>query len=268
MYQNMDIEDDYLNITFQPGFYSHDVQPWGDWKVGHPIATLSCPGESGPLLQMKDTTNLVALYEFKLKPDNTLTIFPYRQEVKAHWQTLAQNYQLQRDDEKDFRLADVFCFLQSDSKLPIEPQEVDALRNCVKIVAVNAIERLEHRSSTIILNRSPVLQCELKVFTLCLRKESKDQSELNIQVWLENRLYGWASAELLQVMTTKTQTAVELTAVYKRDGNERVKDCTIHHHMSELNQEGKLTAKKALDMPGRFSCFQRRWRHNLSAVAL
>ncbi|KAK5203016.1 hypothetical protein LTR41_011240 [Exophiala xenobiotica] len=178
---NTSVEDDYIDID-DGDFYVQDTLLWQDWKPHNIIATLSGPAESGPILQRKDPAEQSLLYKFKLTRDHTLTISTRHKAVEAAWHELAERYKLQRGNGKDFKLADVYCFLQTDLKLPIPSEEVAALMECVGTVAAQAVKRLEHPTFTLLRDRSPVLQCESSIFTLCLRKEIKEQSEMLIQL--------------------------------------------------------------------------------------
>lgn len=246
---NMDIEDDYIQID-HPGFYLPKIQPWKDWQPENVIATLSSLVESGPLLQMEKSIDPVSLYEFKLTTNHTLTISTRCPEVEAAWFELAESYRLQRAKGKDFPLSDVFCFLQTDMKLPIPPEEATALKECIQTLAMEAVKRLQYSTFTLLRDRSPVLQCELHIFTLCLRKEIKEQTEMLIQFWLDDRRYAWIYGQMGQVMTTETQTTVDLTVIQRRDKKQTGPKYQIFRHISELNEQGVFFCCEGLGYAG------------------
>ncbi|KAJ9493680.1 hypothetical protein H2202_010842 [Exophiala xenobiotica] len=238
-----------------------------DWEPDNIIASLWGGAERGPLLQRKDSTEQTLLYEFKLAEDNVLAISTRDEEVEATWYELAERYKLQRGKVKDFKLTDIFCLLQADDKIitSIPPEEVAALKECVRILATHAVKRLELPTFSPLRDRTPVFQCELHIFTLCLRKESKEQSVVLIQSWLGRPLYAWIYGHMFQVMTTKTQTAVEVFITYERDGKlmtlpkyEFVKTC-----QGSMRNESD-SAVKVLGMPGKFSRFQERRHHHFA----
>ncbi|KAK5221535.1 hypothetical protein LTR99_010973 [Exophiala xenobiotica] len=246
------IEDDYVDIdAIAP--YEHDILPWEDWKPDNIIATLSGPAERGPLLQHEDSREQTLLYQFKLTRDDALTISTRHEEVETAWYESAERYKLQRDKGKDFKLTDVFCFLQADDRIltSISPEELAALKECVRILATYAVQRLEHPAFTLLRDRSPVLQCELHIFTLCLRKEVEEQSEMLIQFWFEDHLYDWTYGQIFQVMTTETQTSVDLTITHKREKKHMQPKYQILHHMSELNQQGVFFCCEGLGYAGK-----------------
>jgi hypothetical protein len=246
----MDPDDEYIQID-HAGFYVSKIQPWKDWQPNNGIATLSRLAESGPLLQMEGSIVPVPLYEFKLTADHTLTISTCHPKVEAAWLGLTESYQLQRAKGKDFPLSDVFCFLQTDMKLPISLEEVTALKECVQTLAMEAVKRLQHSTFTLLRDRSQVLQCELNILTLCLRKEIKEQSEMLIQIWLDDRWYAWIYGQICQVMTTETQTTVDLTVIQGRDKKQTGPKYQILRHMSELNEQGVFFCCEGLGYAGK-----------------
>lgn len=126
---NMDMEDEYIHIA-HASFYVPKIQPWKDWQPNNVIATLSHLADSGPLLRMERSIGSVSLYQFRMAVDNTLTVSTHHPDVEAAWLELTESYRLQRAKGKNFPLSDVFCFLQTDSKLSIPQEEVAALRKC------------------------------------------------------------------------------------------------------------------------------------------
>ncbi|KAK7894608.1 hypothetical protein LTR67_006370 [Exophiala xenobiotica] len=238
--ENTSIEDDYLDVDDVATYVQH-IPPWQDWKPDNTVATLSGPAEWRPLLQRTGSTEQIPLYEFKLTKDHELTISTRHVEVEAAWYELAECYKLHRSKGKDFKLTDVFCFLQADDNIltSIPPEEVTALKECVRILATQAVKRLEHPTFTLLRDRCPILQCELHIFTLCLRKEIKEQSVVLIQRWLNSSLYAWTHGHIFQVMTMEARTAVEVSILYERDGKLMVlSKYEIRQHMSELNAQG------------------------------
>ncbi|KAK5189237.1 hypothetical protein LTR72_011270 [Exophiala xenobiotica] len=235
--EDTSIEDGYIDI-YDRALYVKDIRPWQDWQRDNIIGTLSGPAERGPLLQRKDSFEQTLLYRFELAKDDTVTISPRHE---ASWYELAERYKLQRGKGNDFKLTDIFCFLQADDKIltSTPPEEVAALKECVRILATQAVKRLEHPAFTLLRDRSPVLQCELHILTLCIRKEIKEQSMVLIKSWIDRSLYAWIYGQIFQVMTTKTRTAVEVFIIYERDEKLIIlPKYEIRQHMSELNAQG------------------------------
>ncbi|KAL2419243.1 hypothetical protein ABEF95_003331 [Exophiala dermatitidis] len=196
---------------------------------------------------MQDPTYLVQLYTFKLTKKHKLTVSTHRQEVEATRHEMAETYKLQRRQGKDFVLADVLCFLQTDWTLPIPLEEIAALRECVYALALEAVKRLEHPTFTLLRDRDPILQCEMLTFTLCIRKEMEEQSEMLVQFWLNDRQYAWKSGH----MTTETQTSVDLTITHGRDKNQSGSKYQMFRHMSELNEQGVFFCREGLGYAGK-----------------
>lgn len=240
----MDTEDGYIQIDHA------EIQPWKDWEPNNVIATLSGPAESEPLLQMESSIVPGPLYEFKLTADHTLTISTCLQKVEAAWRMLTGSYRLERATGNEFPLSDVYCFLQTDMKLPIPSKEAAALRECVRTVATEAVKRLQDPNFALLRDRCPILQCELHTFTLCLRIGIEEQSEVLIQTFLGD-VYAWAYGKLVQVMTTKTQTFVELTIKHGGDAQGAAPKYEICQHVSDLNRQGAYFCNKGLGYAGR-----------------
>ncbi|KAK5312554.1 hypothetical protein LTR93_011290 [Exophiala xenobiotica] len=236
--EDTSIEDDYIGID-AVGPYEQDILHWQDWKPDSSVATLSGPAERRPLLQRKDSTVQTFLYEFKLTRDHVLTISTPQEKVEAAWHELAELYKLQRDKAKDFKLTDIFCFLQVDDKIltSIPAEEVAALKECIRNLATYAVQRLEHPTFILLRERSPVLQYELNIFTLCLRKEIEEQSEMLIRFWFEDG-YHWIEGQMFQIMATETQTSVDLIIIHKREKKHTRPKYQILYDISELNTQG------------------------------
>ncbi|KAK5401656.1 hypothetical protein LTR06_011020 [Exophiala xenobiotica] len=227
--EDTNIEDDDIDID-DVAPYVADIHPWEHWQPDNIIATLSGPAER-PLLQRRGSIEQTRLYEFKLTKDNTLTISTRHAEVKAVWYKLAECYKLHRRKGKDFKLTDVFCFLQADDKILtiIPPEEVTALKWCVRIVATHAVKRLEHPTFT----------------------EIKEQSEMLIRFWFEDEMYAWTFGQMFQVMTTETQTAVDLIVIQERDKKQAGPKYQVLNHMSELNVQGIFFCCEGLGYAGK-----------------
>lgn len=249
--EDTSIEDDYIGID-AVGPYEQDILHWQDWKPDSSVATLSGPAERRPLLQRKDSTVQTFLYEFKLTRDHVLTISTPQEKVEAAWHELAELYKLQRDKAKDFKLTDIFCFLQVDDKIltSIPAEEVAALKECIRNLATYAVQRLEHPTFILLRERSPVLQYELNIFTLCLRKEIEEQSEMLIRFWFEDG-YHWIEGQMFQIMATETQTSVDLIIIHKREKKHTRPKYQILYDISELNTQGVFFRCQGLGYAGR-----------------
>ncbi|KIW30924.1 uncharacterized protein PV07_02615 [Cladophialophora immunda] len=247
----MDMDDEFTQVDY-PDFYFPEIHSWAKWQPDNVIASLYRVG--GPLLQRE--SSMESLYEFKLTVDDTLTISTRHPEVEAAWHTSAERLKLHRDKGKDFKLVDVICFLQTDvilPELPIPAEEVAALKDCVYKVAEDAVERLQHPTFVLLRARSPVLQCELNTLTLCLRREKGDQSTVAIKHRLNPDIDVLIYGRISPVMTTETQTAVEISVTYMCDGEliTPPHPYKIRENISELNAHGVYFCRRGLGDAGK-----------------
>ena len=59
-----------------------------------------------------------------------------------------------------------------------------------------------------------------------------------VQIGLDPHRYAWIHGKLSQVMTTKTQTCVDISVTRGWDAKPVAPRYEIHQHMSELNAQG------------------------------
>ena len=194
------------------------------------------------------------MYAFHLTEKGTIAVSTQNLAVCNAWHELAKQYQLQHGEGEAFDLTDVFCFLQTDSKLSIPPDELHALKRCVESLARAAVERLDHPKLAQLKALNAALQYELLVFKLCLRKENPTQYEVTVNIPIGSGLSAWTNGELFQVMTTKARRVV-VTIIYGRHGKlekpaHEIQDmCELNALGVYFNQEGLGNAGLVLKLP-------------------